>query len=62
MIQQWEYFVAYENGLLNEKWEGEKISLLNYLNKKGKEGWELVQGPSYNSQKCIFKRLLNSKH
>ena len=54
----WEYLI--------EKWTGSNLSsaLQNYLNEKGKEGWELVhyedvENESYISDSCrlIWKRL-----
>lgn len=60
MTQKWEYEVVYATGTFIDKWEDEKIDLEAYLNKKGKEGWQLVQGPSFNFNHCIFKRPLNS--
>jgi hypothetical protein len=55
---KWEYIVVYVTGILNDVWEGEIIHLEEYLNKKGKEGWELVQGPGRFYNCCIFKRLI----
>jgi hypothetical protein len=40
----------------SDKWEGEKLTLEEYLNKKGQQGWQLVQGPTWNYCGCIFKR------
>jgi hypothetical protein len=55
--QQWQYQVIHPKvGWSTEKWEGESIGLELYLNKKGREGWELVQGPSHQYNCCIFKR------
>ena len=58
MIQKWEYLTVYQDGTITEKWEGEKISLQDFLNNKGRDGWELVQGPTYGYSMCIFKRPL----
>lgn len=59
-MTKWEYIEVAPSGIWTNTWEGEKITLEEFLNKKGKEGWELVQGPSYNYNVCIFKRPLNS--
>ena len=55
-MQQWEYLIVEATGTFSYKWEGEKITLEEFLNKKGKEGWQLVQAPSYQRDSCIFKR------
>jgi len=59
-VHQWEHLIVYATGAWTDKWEGETISLDDFLNKKGKEGWQLVQGPSYNHTSCIFKRPINN--
>lgn len=58
-MTKWEYLVVDDEGAFNAKWEGEKITLIDFLNKKGKQGWELVQGPTHGFPQCIFKRLIN---
>lgn len=55
-MQQWEYLCVYPTGTWDNIWEGEKIPLEQFLNKKGQQGWQLVQAPSYHYICCIFKR------
>lgn len=55
---KWEYQVIYQTGTFKILWEGENISLQAFLNKKGWDGWELVQGPTHLYPQCIFKRSL----
>jgi hypothetical protein len=56
-MQQWEYFISNDEGNFSIKYEGLKWdSLEHYLNEKGRQGWELVQGPTHAYNQCIFKR------
>lgn len=62
-VQQWEYiFESDTGGMSSYKIEGVKYgSLIDYLNAKGALGWELVQAPTYQYDRYIFKRPLNLK-
>ncbi len=44
---QWEYIEITRSGMFDNKWEGEKISLVDFLNKMGKQGWESKDGNSF---------------
>lgn len=57
-MQQWEYLCVSPSDSFTPRWEGEKITLEEFLNKKGQQGWQLIQGPSYQHSYCIFKRLI----
>jgi hypothetical protein len=62
-LQQWEYLIEYND---NAGGFSSKIKIngvvytyaeeVNYLNEKGKQGWELVQAPTHGNAAYYFKR------
>lgn len=51
-MQQWEYLVVSGPGILSFK----KFDEVAFLNEKGKDGWELIQAPTYGTRDYYFKR------
>jgi hypothetical protein len=60
MTQKWEYLWETDTGFAKTKVDGVKYeSPLDYLNQRGKEGWELVCMTT-GSNSYVFKRLITN--
>lgn len=61
MIQKWEYLTEQDTGFASIKIGGVKYkNWLEYLNERGRDGWELVQAPSHATSTFFFKRPINN--
>jgi hypothetical protein len=60
-VQKWEYLVEENSSTFSIKIAGVKWnSNLDYLNTRGKDGWQLIQGPTHGFSVYIFKRPITN--